>query len=177
MSEMAIPKRIPASPPSAEEMNRVEAKIRFTSMPSRVAALRFSATARSARPTWVKRITEPSTSISTMVVTRMPSLVPSMVSPARCSVGLGTVPLGKRTELAPSCQSQEKRLPEVACSTSATKIRASPMVEMSAEIGGACRRRSGRSATYSMTSPSSPQTRTARIAASQKGAPWRATSE
>ena len=103
--------------------------------------------------------------------------MPSIVSPSTWNVGFGTAPAGNRTELAPSCQSQLKKLPGFACSTMATKISASPIVEISAEMGGAFRRRSGRSATNSISSPSKPQTSTAMTAAGRNGMPWSATNE
>jgi len=132
--EVAIEKRIPARPPSAEEMNNVVAKIRSTWMPSRSAARGFSATARRARPTCVQRRTAPSSSTSTSVTTTISTRLPSTVNPAMCQVGLGTAATGNRTELAPSCHSHPSGVPACACSTSATMIRAKPMVEISAEI-------------------------------------------
>ena len=81
------------------------------------------------------------------------TLVASSVRSPTCQMGLGIVPLGNATELAPSTHSQAKRLPCLPCSTAATITSARPIVEISAAIGGACRRRSGRKHTYSITRP------------------------
>src|SRR5206468_9518115 len=68
----------------------------------------------------------------------------SRVSPPTLHVGLGTMSGGKRTEFAPSVHSQANRLPGRPCSTAATMMSASPIVEMRAAMGGARRRRRGR---------------------------------
>jgi len=58
------------------------------------------------------------------------TLLASRVSPATYHVGLGTVPLGKATEFAPSTQSQLKMVSGRPCSIAATMTSASPIVEM-----------------------------------------------
>src|SRR5258706_16285562 len=81
------------------------------------------------------------------------TLLASSVSPATYQVGLGTTPGGEVTEFAPSTHRKLKIVSGRPCSIAATMINASPIVEISAAIGGAWRAGNGRRQTCSMTRP------------------------
>src|SRR2546427_1660974 len=89
-----------------------------------------------------------------MEIGMITTLVASSVRSPTCQMGLGIVPAGNATELAPSTHNQAKKPPSLPCSTAATITSARPIVEISAAIGGACRRRRGLRHTYSITRPS-----------------------
>src|ERR1700687_656210 len=105
------------------------------------------------------------------------TLLASSVRSPTCQVGLGMVPAGKATELAPSTHSQEKKVPGWPCSTAATMISARPIVEMRAAIGGAFLLLSGRKQTCSMTNPITADAAMPRMQAIQNDWPRLTTSE
>ena len=105
------------------------------------------------------------------------TLVASRVRSPTCQIGLGIVPAGNATELAPSIHSDDVSEPGRPCSTAATMISARPIVEISAAIGGAWRRRKGRRQTCSITRPISAESAMPSTAATQNDCPWLMASE
>ena len=116
-------------------------------------------------------------SISAIEIGMITTFVPSSVRSPMCQIGVGIVPAGNATDVAPSTQSHEVRVPGRPCSTAATMIRPRPIVEIRAAIGGAWRRRNGRRHTCSITRPISAEIAMPSTAATQNDWPWLMASE
>ncbi len=154
----------PPMPPSAAATNEVSRNRPSTLMPSSAAAFGDSAMARSARPSWVRRITSSSPAISANDSTMMAISSMLICTGPRCSWRSGTTSDGKRRFSAPNrpCAALLKKM-------------ATPIVAIIGIRCGALRARKGLSTSTSISSPTRPLSRNATTSAAQSGNPSRTT--